>query len=127
MVPFVKAKPSITGLSPAARWQSIRYACKGIGYLLRNEPNMIIHGIATFLVVCAAVIRDLNKVEWCLVLFATGVVWVAEAFNTAIERLCDLYTTAFHPAVKIIKDTAAAAVLLAAIVSAATGVIIFFF
>jgi diacylglycerol kinase len=120
MAPHGRAK-----LNPAARWQSIIYACKGIAYLLRNEPNMIVHGMATFLVVCAATIRDLNKIEWCLVLLATGIVWIAEAFNTAIEKLCDLYSSSFHPVIKIIKDVAAAAVLLAALFSVITGIIVF--
>lgn len=109
-----------------SRWQSIRYAAKGIGYLLRQEPNMILHGMATFLVVCAAVIRNLNKAEWCLVILATGMVWTAEAFNTAVEKLCDLYTSSFHPQIKVIKDVAAGAVLLAAICSLIIGIIVFF-
>ncbi len=93
---------------------------------LACEPNVIIHAIATFIVVVLAVVKKLNKVEWCLLVFAIGIVWIAEAFNTTVERLCDLYTTSFNPFIKVIKDIAAAGVLLAAAISTIIGIIIFF-
>jgi undecaprenol kinase len=45
--------------------------------------------------------------------------------NSAIERVCNMYTTEFHPVIKIIKDVAAAAVLWSALISLIIGVIIF--
>jgi len=113
-------------LSIRSRSSSFRYACRGIFELLRSEPNAWLHGIATFVVITCGVIRNLNKIEWCLIAFAIGIVWVAEAINTAIEKLCDLYTSSFHPLVKSIKDIAAAGVLLAAATSAVIGILVFF-
>lgn len=121
-----RTKTRATSLTVKGRLQSIGYALSGIRALLRSEPNIAVHSIATFIVLCCAVIRNLNKTEWCCILFAIGIVWVAEAFNTAVEKLCDLYTTAVHPLIKTIKDIAAAGVLLAAATSAAIGIIIFF-
>jgi diacylglycerol kinase (ATP) len=114
-------------LSIRSRLSSIGYACKGIVSLLRSEPNAWLHAIATFVVITCGVIKNLNRVEWCLIALAIGIVWVAEAINTAIEKLCDLYTETFHPLVKSIKDIAAAGVLLAAATSAVIGIIVFFF
>jgi diacylglycerol kinase (ATP) len=55
-----------------------------------------------------------------------ALVWMAEAFNTAVEMLCDLWCeNKYHPQVKIIKDISAGAVLVAAMVAGITGIIIF--
>ena len=45
--------------------------------------------------------------------------------NTAIENLCDLYTTEYNEKIKIIKDIGAGAVTLAAIASVCVGLIMF--
>jgi len=60
----------------------------------------------------------------CLVI-VTGLVWVAELFNTAIERIMDFVSGQRHPGIKIIKDLAAGAVLLSAVTAFITGAIIF--
>jgi len=51
-------------------------------------------------------------------------VWSAEAFNTALELLCELVSPEFHPLVGRAKDVAAGAVLIAAIGSAIVGAIL---
>jgi diacylglycerol kinase (ATP) len=48
-------------------------------------------------------------------------VWVAEAFNTAFEHLCDVVSPQFHPAVEKAKDVGAAAVLICATAAAVLG------
>jgi diacylglycerol kinase len=68
----------------------------------------------------------ITKAEWLYVLICTALVISLEMLNSAIERVCNMYTTDFHPAIKIIKDVAAAAVLWSALVSLIVGVIIFF-
>jgi diacylglycerol kinase len=45
-----------------------------------------------------------------LILFATGLVLIAEMFNSAIEALCDFVETRHNEKIGIIKDIAAAAV-----------------
>jgi diacylglycerol kinase len=54
-------------------------------------------------------------------ILSIGLVWAAEAGNTAIEQLCNLVHQARHPTVKRVKDVAAGAVLLCAIAAAAIG------
>ena len=55
-----------------------------------------------------------------LIALMTFVLLAIEALNTAIEKLCNLYTTEIHPEIKIIKDLGAAALF---IVSIAIGLL----
>lgn len=50
---------------------------------------------------------------------------MAEAFNTALERLADRVTRERDPLIRVAKDVAAAAVLLFVFASVAVGLIVF--
>lgn len=52
-----------------------------------------------------------------------GLVWLAEAFNTAVEGLCDRIHPEFDPAIGRIKDLGAGGVLVASIAAALIGVL----
>jgi len=111
-----------------ARLASIKFALSGIRHLVRQEPNARIHLIATVAVIAAGIIRHIDAGKWLAVIIVIVLVWLAEAFNTAIEMLCDLWCNGqFHPKVKIIKDISAGAVLIASIGSIATAFLVFFF
>lgn len=113
---------------PRARLGSIGFALSGIVQLIRQEPNAKIHLLATLLVIAAGFFRHLSKTEWLAIILAIALVWMAEAFNTAIEVLCDLWCNGeYHPKVKLIKDVSAGGVLIASIASMAIAVFIFFF
>jgi diacylglycerol kinase len=62
----------------------------------------------------------LTAEEWRWVIVAIGLILVAEAFNSAVERLGDAITSESHPHLRFAKDIAAGAVLVAVI----TGVVI---
>ncbi len=114
------------GLNDRAR--SVAYAINGLYQVLRTEPNAWLHSIATLAVVAAGIARDISPQKWLAILFAIALVWVTEAINTAIEKLCDFCCdNKFHPSIKIIKDISAAAVMIAAAISIVTGIIVFFF
>ncbi|MET1255841.1 diacylglycerol kinase family protein [Aliikangiella maris] len=108
-----------------ARLKSFRYALAGIGELLKSQHNAWVHLGVTVGVVVAAFYFRINQIEWCIVIFAIVIVWVAEALNTALEFLCDHVSSEFHPLIKKSKDVAAGAVLLSAIGAVVIGVIIF--
>jgi diacylglycerol kinase len=109
-----------------SRSTSFRYAIAGIMKLIRQEPNMRIHAVASVLVVAAGIVQSLSRWEWLGIVFAISLVWITEAVNTAIEMLCNIVCdNKYHPGVKTIKDISAGAVLLAAIASVATAVIVF--
>lgn len=60
-----------------------------------------------------------------MVLFCIALVTGLEMVNTALERVCAMLSTEYHPMIKIIKDVAAGAVWWASIFCIIIGVIIF--
>ncbi|MCU0353219.1 MAG: diacylglycerol kinase family protein, partial [Cytophagales bacterium] len=54
-----------------------------------------------------------------------GLVWAAEAVNTAIERLVDFVSPGHDPRAGAVKDIAAGAVLIISIAAAVVGCIVF--
>lgn len=107
------------------RIASFGYAFEGLAVMVRTQPNAWIHGVAAVVVLAAGVWVGLPARDWALVIFAIGLVWVAEALNTAIEFLADAAVPDHHSLIKHAKDVAAAAVLLASITAAAVGVLVF--
>lgn len=105
--------------------RSFRYAGVGIYNLFRYENNARIHLMACIVVIIAGVFFQISPVEWLLIVIQIALVWSAEAFNTAIEKLADLVSADYHPVIKIVKDTAAAGVLILAISAVIVGGVIF--
>ena len=98
-----------------ARWQSFRHAFAGIAVLVATQPNARIHVLATGVVIVAGIAARISTQDWCLLVLAIALVWVAEALNTAIEFLADAAVPGHHALIKHAKDVAAAAVLLASV------------
>ena len=114
-------------LGLTSRCNSIKYALSGIR-AMAGEPNAVLHGIATVSVIAAGIVKGISGSQWLAVGIAITLVWVAEAFNTSIERLCDFACrNEWHPAIKTIKDISAGAVLIAAVFSVITGIFVFVF
>lgn len=109
-----------------ARLQSMGYAVSGIKTLFSGEPNAKLHLLATVGVIIAGILQHLSKYEWVAIIVAIAIVWIAEAMNTALEKLCDFACNkAYYSEIKIIKDIAAGAVLIAALCSAGIGFVVF--
>ena len=106
------------------RGKSFACALRGIAVLLRTQTNARIHLLATVLVVAAGFVFRISRGEWVPLAFAIGIVWIAEAVNTAIEALADRITRENDDAIRRAKDVAAGAVLLAAITAAIIGLLI---
>src|SRR5687768_17845739 len=77
-------------LSIRARKESIKFALNGVTVFFRNEPNAILHLIGTGLVILLGILLDVSRFEMIALVFAIGFVWVAELFNTCIEKSMDL-------------------------------------
>lgn len=107
------------------RLRSFKYAFNGIKILLANEHNAWIHSVAAVVVIVAGLAVGLSRTEWLLVILCIGMVFAAEAMNTAIERLTDLYSPDYHPKAGAAKDLAAGAVLITAMAAAVVGLWIF--
>ena len=105
--------------------ESFACALRGIAALLKSEVHARIHLAATVAVLVLGWWLDINAGEWMAVFLSIGLVWTAEALNTAIEYVADLAHPDEHPEVKKLKDLAAAAVLFASVVALVVGLIVF--
>jgi diacylglycerol kinase (ATP) len=111
--------------SIAERLRSFRYAFAGLGLMLRTQHNAWLHLAATIAVCAAALGFQVSREDWRWLVVAILLVWLAEAFNTAFEHLCDVVSPHFHPSVKACKDIAAGAVLIAAVGATVIGATVF--
>ena len=111
--------------SISRRFKSFSFAFKGILFAFKTQHNLWIHFPAIILVVIAGFIFRISPVEWLFILCATGMVLVAELFNTAVESLVDFISAEYSEKAGIIKDLAAGAVLVAAVISVIIAIIIF--
>ncbi|MEJ7769470.1 MAG: diacylglycerol kinase family protein [Chitinophagaceae bacterium] len=107
------------------RIKSFVFAFAGFNYFFRHEHNARIHAGAALVVLIIAFLMKLSAMEMISLIIVIGMVWIAEMFNTAIEKIMNHLSPASHPDVKLIKDIAAAGVLVAACVAVITGLIIF--
>jgi diacylglycerol kinase (ATP) len=119
--PFKKTPPFSVG----ARLKSFRYAWEGLLAFFRGQHNAIVHIIATLALVIICLFVRLSATELLFLAIVTGLVWMAELINSAIEKLCDLVSPGYHPKIKYIKDVAAAAVLVSAIIAVVVALVIF--
>jgi len=109
----------------SARVRSFGYAIRGIGTLIATQPHARLHLLATIVVTGAGIYLHLRRWEWVAILLCIGMVWMAEALNTAIEFLADEVTLERRERIKHAKDVAAGGVLITALVSVAVGVLVF--
>lgn len=107
------------------RGESFKYATNGIVAFIKHEHNAWIHIAALILVIIAGIIFSITATEWALIAIVAGMVLMAEAFNTAIEYLCNHVAPTHQPLIGKVKDIAAGAVFIAAIAAIIVGVIIF--
>ncbi|MDR3716316.1 MAG: diacylglycerol kinase family protein [Puia sp.] len=107
------------------RIKSFQYAFSGIGQFLQSEHNGRIHLVATILVIAIALLLKVSFVEATVLTITVGFVWMAEMFNTCVEKTMDLISSEQRKEIKFIKDVAAGAVLVAAISALLIGLFIF--
>jgi diacylglycerol kinase (ATP) len=104
---------------------SFRHAWRGITLVISTQHNAWIHIVATVTVIIAGLATGLSWLEWAALAFAIGLVWVAEALNTALEFLSDEVSLEKRDLIGKAKDVGAAGVLLASICAAVIGLVIF--
>ena len=111
--------------SVRARLRSFRFAMEGISSFFLREHNAWLHFMATVVVFILAALVGVTKTELLALVFAIGFVWVAEMFNTCIERVMDFVSVKQDAEIKFIKDLAAGAVLTAAVTALIVGLVVF--
>lgn len=105
--------------------KSFGYAFEGIGSAIKSEAHLRFHLVAAFYVFVFAFLGEFTAVEWAVLSVTVFLVISAELINTAIEELCDLYSTEQNMKIKRIKDISAGAVLALAAGACVVAVILF--
>jgi diacylglycerol kinase len=109
----------------AARSKSFRYAAQGIVFMLKTQHNAWLHLFATLFVTGLGLYFQVTANDWRWLIVAMVLVWSAEAFNTAVEYVCDVVSPDYSEAVKYAKDIAAGAVLICAVGAVLVGGVTF--
>jgi diacylglycerol kinase (ATP) len=107
------------------RIRSFAYAFRGVRVLVRTQHNAWLHAAATACVISLGWRCALSRSEWFAVILAIGLVWAAEALNTAVEYLADELSMEQREGIRNAKDLAAGGVLLAAVAAAVVGAVVF--
>ncbi len=107
------------------RAKSFVHAGRGLYVFFKSTHNAWVHVCIFLLIIIASIFFKITKTEWILVLIVSSIVFISEAFNTAIEIDMDLTSPTYHPYAKDTKDVAAGAVLLASVLAVVVGLIIF--
>jgi|UPI000685C4EC diacylglycerol kinase len=109
----------------AKRLHSFENALNGIWHLWKKEINFRIHIFAGILVAALGWLVEITRTKWMMIIVCVGIVLGAEAFNSAIERICDVVSPEKNRQIKIIKDISAAAVLIVSVMAAIIALVIF--
>lgn len=103
--------------------EKFRDAFRGIVLGLKDR-SIRLQWILAGMALCAGILLRLSAGEWTAVILCMAAVLVSETLNTAVERLCDLYTASYNENIRYIKDLSASAVLLASLAALACALII---
>jgi diacylglycerol kinase len=106
-------------------FRGIRHAVHGVLHVFEHERNARLHLASAILAFLLGVFLKVSATELAAVFFAVIIVFLAEIFNTAIERTLDLIDGRENPRIKLIKDMAAGGVLIAATAALMVGIAIF--
>jgi diacylglycerol kinase len=107
------------------RAQSFTHASRGIWIFFKTTQNAWIH-IAVFVcVILLGLFLNISRIDWIVLFIVSGLVFVTESINTAIEIDIDLTSPTYHPYARDTKDVAAGAVLIASIVAIVVGILVF--
>lgn len=103
----------------------LMHAFHGLLHILKHERNARVHLASSIFAFLAGVTLHVSSTELAAVFFAVILVFLAEIFNTAIERTLDLIDIQENPKIKLIKDMSAGGVLVASGAAVMIGVAIF--
>ncbi|EIZ78391.1 diacylglycerol kinase [Novosphingobium sp. Rr 2-17] len=123
MTDIRQASESGARFTVRGRLKSFVFAGRGLRWLVQEEHNAWVHIAASIGAIFAGLILEISVADWRWIVLAIAMVWLAEAFNTAIEDLCNRICPEFDPAIGRIKDLAACGVLVASIAAAVIGIL----
>jgi len=105
-------------------FKNIGYALRGCWCAFKKERSLKIQTAAALLAIIAGCYLHISATTWGFIIMAIGLVFAAELFNTALERLSDQSANGrIKPLIKQAKDIAAGAVLVTALAALAIGIL----
>ena len=104
---------------------SLKDCLNGLNFIMISEHNFKREIILGIIALIASYFLKISKIEFIIILLVIALVIVSEIFNTAIEKVVDLYTKEYNEIAKIAKDVSAFAVLTMCMFALITGIIIF--
>lgn len=116
---------TIDELQKAKQRSSFLHAIRGIVLFFKITRNAWIELGIMMCVIVLGFLFHISLIEWVMIVLVSGLVFTAEAFNTAIEIDMNLTSPTYHPYVRDTKDVAAGAVLIAACIAVCVGTLIF--
>ena len=107
------------------RLRSFTFALKGIYLLITTEDSIKAQLFFGFIATCLGFYFKISVTEWIFQCLVIGIVLVAEALNTAIEKVADFVHPDYHKKIGFIKDIAAGAPAFAALTALIIASIIY--
>jgi diacylglycerol kinase (ATP) len=99
------------------RLRSFKFALKGMWLLIATEDSIKAQLIVAAIITAFGFYFNISNIEWMFQFFSIGLVLVAEALNTAVEKIADFVHPDYHEKIGFIKDIAAGASSFAAFTS----------
>ena len=99
------------------RLRSVKFAVKGMWLLLTTEDSIKVQAFFAILVTFMGFYFSISANEWMAQVLVIALVLVAEALNTAIEKVADFIHPDYDEKIGFIKDIAAGAPAFAAFFS----------
>ena len=100
-------------------------AFRGVFVMLKNERNFQIELLAFFINLFLIFYLKLSTIDTIFILLVSSGVLIAEIFNTAIEKICDIVQPEFDQRIGFIKDISAGAVVLMTLLSVVVGILVY--
>jgi diacylglycerol kinase (ATP) len=100
-------------------FKNVTYALEGAKTVLKSEKSFKTQLLVIAIIGIALIFINISTISKLVLFFSTWLILIAEAFNSAIERVVDLVTQDYHQLAKEAKDIGSFAVLLTFILIAA--------
>ncbi|MFC1687821.1 diacylglycerol kinase family protein [Patescibacteria group bacterium] len=105
--------------------KSIKYAFRGLGFVIKQEQSFRIHLISASAVIILMLLFGVTIREAILLFIVITSVLVLELINTIFESLVDMLQPRIHHLAQVIKDIMAAAVMIASVGALIIGILVF--
>jgi len=93
-------------------FKNVTYALEGAVTVLKSEKSFKTQLLVIAIIGITLLFLNLSTVTKLVLFFSTWLILIAEAFNSAIERVVDLITQDYHQLAKEAKDIGSFGVLL---------------